>query len=129
MRSIFLVLFILSGSSLLAQSDYDARLLAKFSQERIDRLQSERPSVIEYWTYYLDHAYSIVDSGETGKNYQTDQTVEIENLDNFNILELDIHMDRRQAKTYRIQGTDKYLLLHSNQTFSELFSRYRNSSK
>lgn len=125
MRIIFLFLFLVSSLAISAQSDYDPRLLAKFSEERIVQLQREQPSVIDYWTYYLDHAYTIVNSDKTGKSFSSDETIEIKDLENFNILELDIHMDRKQSKTFKIKGTNSYLLLHSNQTFSELYSRNR----
>jgi hypothetical protein len=129
MKPLFSFFLIFLGSSLFAQADYDPRLLARYSEDRIAELQREQPSILEYWTYYLDNAYIIVDSEATGKHLKADETIKIKDIENFNILELDIHMDRNHSKVYQIKGTPKYLLLHSNKTFSELFSRHRNQSK
>lgn len=109
----------------MGQSDYDQRLLARYSQERIEELLKEQPSIIEYWTYYLDNSYTILDGESTGKALPTERELKIKNLDNFNILDLDIHMDRQKPQAYRIKGTGQYLILKSNSQFSKEFSRNR----
>lgn len=119
----FLVLAVSLGS--MGQSDYDQRLLARYSQERVEELLEKQPSIIEYWTYYLDNSYTIVDGEATSKTIQTDREVKIRNLDNFNILDLKIHMDRKRPQSFRIKGTNQYLILKSDTQFSREFSRNR----
>lgn len=110
------------------QSDYDERLLARYSEDRLQELSEKKPSIVEYWTYYLDHSYTIVDGETSGKVLSTDEEIKIKNLKEFNILKLDIHMDRNRPKAYRIQGTNQFLILKSNDQFSKEFSRNRSST-
>lgn len=111
----------------MAQADYDQRLLSRYSEERIEELLEKQPSTIEYWTFYLDHSYTIIDSETTGKSIPTDVEVKIKDINNFNILDLDIHMDRSAPQSFRIKGTNQYLILKSNDQFSKEFSRNRSS--
>jgi hypothetical protein len=126
MKFIFFVAAFLIGFSVIAQGDFDERLLAKFSEERIIELKNDQPQVIDYWTYYLDHSYEIVDQATSGKSFQTDEVVKIKDLDSFNILELGLTMDRSTSKIYRIKGTDKFLRLYSNNEFVLGYNKSRN---
>lgn len=125
MKSVLIALGLFCFGSAFAQSDFDERLLEKFSEERIKSLTEDQPAVIEYWTYYLDHSYMIVDGDATGKLLASGETIKIKNMDNFNILKYDIHMDRSKRKTYSIAGTNSYLVLLSNDEFSKAFSNQR----
>jgi len=127
MKSIFLALAMLIGLSSFAQSNYDERLLAKFSEDRIQELQKEQPQIIDYYTYYLDHSYQITDRETSGKDFQTDQEVKIKDLNDFNILELGLTMDRSASKIYKIKGTEKYLRLLSNREFILAYNKSRNN--
>jgi len=127
MKVIFFVTTLLIGFSSIAQSDYDERLLAKFSEARINELKVEQPQIIDYYTYYLDHSYEIVDEATSGKSFKSDKIVKIKDLDSFNILELGLTMDRSSAKIYKIKGTDKYLRLFSNQEFVLGYNQSRNN--
>ncbi|HKL39043.1 MAG TPA: hypothetical protein VJ894_00090 [Cryomorphaceae bacterium] len=124
MKTLFTFLVLGLGVSALGQADFDTRLLAKYSEERINQLLEEQPSVIEYWTYYLDHSFTIVDE-QSGKSFLTDETIKIKDVENFNVLELDIYMDRKKPKAYRIKGTNKFLILKSNDQFSQAYSLNR----
>ncbi len=124
MRKLLLLLFCAFAGQAFSQADFDQRLLAKFPEERIKQLQQDQPSVIQYWTYYLDNSYSIVSEAD-GKAQPTDEIVKIADLENFNILELDVHMDRKRNLAYKIKGTDKYLVMLSNDAFSKRFNAHR----
>jgi len=126
MKFIFFIATFFIGFSAIAQADFDERLLAKFSEERILELKNDQPQVIDYWTYYLDHSYEIVDQANSGKAFQTDETVKIKDLEAFNILELGLTMDRSASKIYRIKGTDKFLRLYSNNEFVLGYNKSRN---
>lgn len=127
MKSILFTASLLVGLASFAQSDYDERLLAKFSEERIDQLSKDQPQIIDYYTYYLDHSYEIIDKEKSGKSFQVDQEVKIKDLNSFNILELGLTMDRSASKIYKIKGTDKYLRLLSNREFVLGYNKSRNN--
>jgi hypothetical protein len=128
MKILFTLFSFAASLGLMAQSDYDERLLSRYSEERIEELLEKQPSTIEYWTFYLDNSYIIIDSEASGKVLPTDEEVKIADVDSFNILDLDIHMDRKTSKAYRIKGTNLYLILKSNDQFSKEFSRNRSSN-
>ncbi|HKK38472.1 MAG TPA: hypothetical protein VJ949_03595 [Cryomorphaceae bacterium] len=125
MKTLFTLLVLSISIGSMGQSQFDKRLLERYSEERISELNEKQPSTIEYWTYYLDHSYTIVDGEASGKAIPTDEEIKIKDLENFNILTLDIHMDRNSSKAYRIKGTNQYLILKSNDQFSKEFSRNR----
>jgi len=127
MKFILFVAALTIGLSSFAQSNYDDRLLAKYSEDRISELQKDQPQIIDYYTYYLDHSYEIVDEATSGKSFQTDEVVKIKDLNSFNILELGLTMDRSASKVYKIKGTDKYLRLFSNQEFVLGYNKSRNN--
>lgn len=111
-----------------AQRDYDPRLLAKFSEERIRELQRDQPQIIDYWTYYLDESYSIVALTD-GKILKSEKTLRIKDFENLNILELNVHQDRSQSKAYKIRGTGEYLVLMSNDAFTAKYNKSRGLKK
>ena len=125
MKSFLVVLGIFCFSSLFAQSDFDQRLLEKFSAERIAELNTDHPEVIEYWTYYLDNSYMIIDGDATGKLLATGESIKIKKMEEFNILDYDIHMDRNMRKSFDIAGTNSYLILLSNSEFSKAYNNQR----
>jgi hypothetical protein len=123
MRILLFLLFLCLGGVANAQLDYDQRLLAKFTPERLTKMKSEHPEILAYWTYYLDESYVIVDSEVSGKAMASESEVQILDLANFNILDLGLTMDRNQRQTFAIQGTNKYLVLMSNNRFVDKFNR------
>ena len=125
MKTLFTLLVLAISIGSMGQSQFDQRLLARYSEERIAELSEKQPSSIEYWTYYLDHSYMIVDGGATGKTIDTDEEVKIKDIDDFNILALGIHMDGKRQKAFHIKGTNQYLILKSSDQFSKEFSRNR----
>lgn len=124
MKNLLTLFFLAAAVVAYGQTDFDKRLLAKFSEERIKELQETQPQIIEYWTYYLDESYQIVGSSD-GKVLPSEKTVKIKDFKNFNILELDVHMDRSLSKSYKIKSTGDYLVLMSNEAFSAKFNRSR----
>lgn len=124
MKNLLTLIFAALAAIAYGQTDFDQRLLAKFSEEKINELQQTQPQIIEYWTYYLDESYQIVGSSQ-GKVLPSEKTVRIKDFANFNILELDVHMDRSMSKSYKIKSTGEYLVLLSNDAFSAKFNRSR----
>ena len=126
MKLFSLILFMGISISVFSQTDFDPRLLAKFSEARIQELSKDHPEVLQYWTYYLDNSYIIVDGDASGKLLvSTGQSLKIKSLSDFNILKYDIHMDRKVRKTYDIKGTNSYLVLLSNDEFSRAYNNHR----
>ena len=77
MKSLLTLITLILGIASYGQVDYDKRLLSKYSEEKIEELIDKQPSLIDYWTYYLDNSYTIIDGEATGKFVITDQEVKI----------------------------------------------------
>ncbi len=112
--------------ALQAQYNVDPRLQVKFGEERLADLQKEHPSVIEYWTFYLDHAYYVADLAPE-KDAGELPSVKIDDLSQINILALDVHPMENGNRIYRIEGTDKLLVMYSTEKIAELFNESRQS--
>lgn len=124
MKHMLTLLLVIAAFAAAAQADYDSRLLAKFSEERIIELQRDQPQIIDYWTYYLDESYNIVALAE-GKAMPSEKTLRIKDFKNINILALDVHQDRSQSKAYKIKSTGEYLVLMSNDAFTAKYNKAR----
>lgn len=125
MKTLFTFFVLIMSLVVMGQSNFDQRLLSRYSEERVQELLEKQPSTIEYWTYYLDHSYTILDGEAMGKTILTDEEVKIKDLENFNVLDLEIYMDRNKSKTFKIKGTNHFLLLKSDTQFSKEFSNNR----
>jgi hypothetical protein len=122
MKFILNIAMILGGVSLLAQVNYDQRLLAKFSETQIEELQEKSPHVLAYWTFYVNNAYEIVPmpAGKDGNDLEVIEYTEGE----FNILTSGLHMERSAPQYFRIENSDQVLRLRSSE---ELVARFNES--
>jgi len=124
MRAIVLsVLFMLVSWTVSAQvgGKTDARLQAKFSEEEIKDMAKENPAGLEFWTFYLDHGYSIMEMPQ-GKGGDL-PTVSIADLNDFNVLSLGLEPQQAGNRYFRIESTGQLLAIHS---ISEVKSKLPN---
>ena len=126
MRFFTVALLATFAVSVQAQTNVDPRLQVKFGEERLADLQKNHPSVIDYWTFYLDNSYFVADLAPA-KDAGEIPSVKIDDISRFNILALDVHPMENGNRIYRIEGTDKLLVLHSTEKIAEMFNEYRNS--
>ena len=122
MKSIlFLGVFLLSISAF-SQADYDKRLLAKFSEEKILKLQEEKPQVLNYFTYYLDNGYKLVDP-KPGKDYSQYPELKLKKSGEINLFELDIEHPLNTNGYYRVKNSNKILLLIPRSTLTKSYNK------
>jgi hypothetical protein len=95
-----------------------------FDESQIVQFQESDSPALDYWTFYLDNSYKIVDKPE-GKNVSDIEELKIKSLEKFNILDSDLAMDRLAPKYYRIKGSDKMLVLLSATEFTENYNAYK----
>ena len=109
-----------------SQGDFDKRLLAKYSTDQIADFQKNNADVLNYYSFYLDNSYILVDSEKTGKELiSSEGELKIRDLSNFNILAYKLTMDRNSRKIYKIKGSNTYLILLANSEFTDLYNRQR----
>lgn len=120
-----MMLTILLSSFMLTQPDSktepDPRLFDALSESEIAEMQAKNPFLIEYYNYFLDHSYKIMNQP---KSNQLDlPTVNIPNIDNFNILVLKKEQKLKRAwesqTYYTIKDTDKVLVFISEKEFTK----------
>ncbi len=124
---LFLMLFFIGLSAYaFSQGDFDKRLLAKYSTDQIADLQKSNNAVLDYYSFYLDNSYILVDSEKSGKQLiSTENELRIKDLNDFNILSYKLTMDRNSRKIYKIKGSNTYLILLANSEFTDLYNRQR----
>lgn len=130
MKLFTFILFLGISVSAFSQADFDKRLLERFSEEQIQALTLEQSPALDYWNYYLDHGYEIVDV-PTGKTTTASQFPEIKykSKEKFNVLDLGVSMDAKTKKYFKIRGSNQLLMLYSRDEFSQLFNEYRMNNK
>ncbi len=91
--------------------EFDQRLTAKFSKKELRKMAAENSAELDYWTYYLDHAYLIMDIVK-GKEDGLHQSVPLKSIDpkDINLLALDVEQHEFARRYYRIEGVPGKML-------------------
>lgn len=128
MQKLIIIFLIASPALLSAQNDtvsIDERLYNVFEYDFLKRMQEETPAMLEYYNFFLNHAYQI-EPLHAGKesNYAE---VQIDDLTTINILkvikEQSLHRDYVHQSIYRIKNTDKLLVLISEKELVKKFNQ------
>lgn len=106
----------------------DERLYDVFEEDFLERMQSETPAMLEYYNFFLNHAYEIETlQADKESNYNE---VQIDNLTTINILKIikeqSLQRDYSQQSIYKIKNTDKLLVLISEK---ELVKKFNEKTK
>ncbi len=99
----------------------DARLHAKFNKEELAKMQQDDPEALAFWTYYLDHGYTVMDMPK-GKGADL-PSIDF-NESNFNLLAQKIVPQEVGNRYFRINGSGKLLAVHS---FTDVKTKYKAS--
>lgn len=98
----------------------DKRLYEVFDQSYLNFLSEKNPFLIQYYNFFLDNAYQIVDKAP--KQYDNKE-ITIHNLDKINILEVCKKQSLKRGwdyiEVYPIANTNKLLVLYSEQELSK----------
>lgn len=127
MRTAIIVLALILGIQSYAQkTSNDPRLLERFSESQLNNMDESR---VAYWTYYLEHTYTIMDIPAEKASY-------LENLEVIDISSEDFHgfsmiLDSYQKEgTYlRFQNEDKMVAIKPIAQFIEEFNNYYQATK
>jgi len=106
-----IVAFLAFNVSVFAQSnaDFDSRLLSKFSKKEIKKLSNAE---LEYWTYYLENSFEIVDIPKE-KPDAVPATITLSSMDKseINVFKLGLKSHEFARDYVRIEGTNKMLVI------------------
>ena len=135
MKRIVLILFVAGALSatLHAQTSPlipDQRLLAVFDADHLEKLRTDSPLQLLRYNFYLDHGWFLTDipPGKT-KGAEGFEVIRLADTDRINILavqrELNLSRAFDRPTYYRVEGTNKVLVLRAEKTFARLFDNER----
>lgn len=105
----------------------DDRLYEVHDSAYIETLKTTNPVLLQRWSFYLDNAWYITDY-PADKGKLDFPVVSIEDLENFNILQLEKeqHLQRDWSKRmkYMIKNTNKVLIYYSGEEFVRKLNTY-----
>jgi hypothetical protein len=105
----------------------DPRLYEVLTKSEIDKLLDKNPFVIQYYNYFLDHSYKILEQPEGQKNLSL-PTVRIKDINNFNILavkrEQNLQRLWNSPTYYLIEGTTKVLVFIPDREFTKKLNEH-----
>jgi hypothetical protein len=130
LRYFTLLSILFLGLNVIAQStSIDPRLRVRFSQEQLFDMQANAPSRLAFWTYYLDHSYSIVDiPSEKAEALTSLEVMEIP-YSQFNGFSIHLDEHQKHGATFRFKGEDKMLVIKPMEQFINEFNAYYQSNK
>lgn len=131
MRIISIILFLqFFGGAIFAQSDHDPRLIESHDIEYLDRLKTKSPAYYQRLDFYLDHSFYIgdYDKEKFGKDIPSINILDINDINIYIVKKRNnINNDRLKQIPYRIEGTDKVLILESMTRFNKAFNKSRSA--
>lgn len=129
MRKIFCVFtFVLASYIAIAQTtNFDKRLLSKFSEKELLDIQNKSPETLAYWNYYTSNAFQLMDlPAEKKLAHEIKGTVKVADMNSVNVFDLNLIPAPKDYQYYKIEGTDKMLVILSEE---QIKARYSKTSK
>ena len=132
---ILLILFI-NSCALLSYAQESSpitnKLLEIYTQQDLERLESNHPTLLLRLKYYMTDAFQIIDRKDLKSNLKWEGEIDM-NPDDFNILKLErekgISPDSKKRKIYKIKNTEQALIYFSTSEFNDAFNAYRQNIK
>jgi hypothetical protein len=93
-----------------AQDKTDSRLLSKFSKKELKSLDAE---TLNYWSFYLENSFEIVEIPKEKGSDAVEQTISLRSMDKkyINVFKLGLEPHEYARDYYRIEGTDKMIIV------------------
>lgn len=108
----------------------DKRLYDVFEKNYLERLQVNNSFLIQYYNFYLDHSYKIIDvpEGKGSRDFKEVKIKQLKNLKKVNILKIQQNQglvrDQNSYLYYRIKKTNKLLVLLPEKEFAKMLNQH-----
>jgi hypothetical protein len=112
---IILISIMFSGSMLFGQNtEFDSRLLVKYSVEELNKIEKENPSEIRFLLHCIESAQYITPFPE-GKEGAVEiiGEMEIRDINNINFFELNVELIQDNYQYYTIKDSNMLLVIKS----------------
>jgi hypothetical protein len=112
------------------KTSIDPRIYAVYGHEYVNRIAHTNPFLIQYWTFYLDHAFAVMDIPvEKEDDKSMHPVIKVSNLEQINILQLEKDLQIKpnwdRLSIYRIQNTEKLLVYYPVDNFVRELNEWR----
>lgn len=128
MKKLYTLLFLMSVSLIgLSQNGaIDARLKSNFTEKELAEMQLKNPANLEYLNFYVANAYEVtpMPSGK-GAAHEIKGTIKIVDLNSVNIYELKLFPLQKDYQYYKIEGTDKLLVIISDEQLKAKYNQIK----
>ena len=104
-----------SGSTLFGQNtEFDSRLLVKYSVEELNNIEKENPSEIRFLLHCIESAHYITPFPE-GKEDAVEiiGEMEVRDINNINFFELNVELIQDNYQYYTIKDSNMLLVIKS----------------
>jgi hypothetical protein len=114
-----------SGSMLFGQNtEFDSRLLVKYSIEELNKIEKENPSEIKFLAYCLDNAFYIGDyPKEKEGKINLDGVKQVKNINEINLYELGIEILDGRNQLFSINDKSKLLVVYDTKFLRNKFQK------
>jgi len=117
------IIFVLFAYSVNAQSKgFDQRLLSKFAKDELVEMEVKNPLAYAYWNFYVANAFQLMDLPvDKIDSHEIKGIVKIPDMNNINIFDLHYLPLEKDYKYYRIEDSNKLLVIISEEQIKEKF--------
>jgi len=134
---LFYSFFIFGFAYSIAQISADNRLLARFSQTKIDQLELTQSAELKFWNFYLDNSYSVYEVGVKALDHTSIYTLpaidpssglpfDVSSEDpihsTFNVLKFNIPLNYKDKMIYKLDSS-RIIVFHSKKNLTNLFNQ------
>jgi len=124
MKNLLTLFFAALAAVVYGQTDYDQRLLAKFSEEKIQSMQSTNPQALAFMEYYLEHGFDIAPEVKAKpSSFRGEIKLNSLSRKDINLFELNIPLPLDGPVYYKIKKSDDFLIVHPRKTIMGRFNK------
>jgi len=129
--SLFSLLIVFSMTAF-SQQTIDNRLLVKYNQTELQKMQQDNPEQFEFLNYYVEHAGYIVDMPQKPIQYtdlvrlsDNSKSISLDELTNFNPYLYNCNNLHDQNTYYKIGNTGKLLIMVAMKNLQTQYNNYK----
>lgn len=127
MKKVLIILtsIMCSCSMLFGQNtEFDSRLLIKYSVKELNKIEKEDPLEIKFLTYCLDNAFYIGEyPTEKDGKFEINGELDIEDLNNINLFQFDIEIQEGKNQMFSVNNKTKLLIIYDYKFLEEKFNK------
>lgn len=125
-------LLVVFSMTAFSQQTIDSRLLAKYSQTQLQKMQQNNPDQLDFLNYYVKHVASIIDMPDKPIQYtdlvrlsDNSKNISLSELTNFNPYLYNCKSLQDKNSYYKIGNTGKLLIMVAMKNLQTQYNNYK----